>query len=85
MTDSKIDHYHHSTRPLNCSKGHSFRVRFKSKGDSLGWIKVCRRCEKVISKGGAFDSNGKWHEIWQPGEVSRDSGDTELGERNEAR
>lgn len=62
MEESTVHHFHHSERPKDCSKGHSFRIRFKSKGDFLGWVKVCRRqgCEKVIAVTGQFDSNGLW-------------------------
>lgn len=61
MTDSIVNHYHHS-KPRDCSKGHVWRIRFKSKGDVLGWVKICRRCDKVMSKAGSFDAEGNWIE-----------------------
>lgn len=68
MTDS-IVHHHHYARARDCSRGHSWRIRFKSKGDVLGWVKVCRRCDKVVSKGGSFNANGDWVEYDQASEA----------------
>lgn len=69
----EIVHIHRSEKPRDCSKGHTWRLRFRANKNELGWLKICRRCAKVESTSGAFDQDGIWRKrnrvAYQPDEV----------------
>lgn len=43
-----------------CYTGHLTRLVFKSNGDKLGWIKICKRCPYTETVNGSFDQEGSF-------------------------